>query len=480
MSRTIRGGKRHASSRKVFRPVVGGGFAINGLEGSINWARSPDTVLDAFYGKGNKNYTGPFQSSVLTSIASFNATRLDALITQLTEKYNKLSKLPNAAAFGNVIVKLKPMLAQKQQSEAAYAAGVAEKAAAKKAAAEAAAPTLEDIEAAAIKAQADAEAAAIKAQADAEAAAAAQAVIDAQLAADSQAAAAAQKVKEDKEFTIITEIYRLMSKPLPDRADYDSKKQNANVYIQNIATDLISSGKFNIRELLVFNTPIAPNEIDKRTQNLFNVYLKLAPSTQPGGLDDVYSKIQQDSLDATANAEATQLQALIASNKAQTNTLLNEMDKYSSLNCGTGNGEDVNNPTWNNWLPATIMGSTKVVPEPSGSIKEVPDGSTKSQKGGYDLYSLMGAPAAPAAPVDHPEVVKNNDKFSKISPDETWQAVLDRSNAFLAEIKMARNELVKLYDQKCQTKTEPVKGGSRRRRHKKRTRKSNKKRSGKK
>ena len=432
MSRTIRGGKSHASSRKVFRPVVGGFGPVTGLEGSINWAKSPDAVLDAFYGKGNKNYTGPFQASVVTSIASFNATRLDALIKQLTEKYTTMAKKPNAPAFGAVIVKLKPMLLQKQKAEAAAAADAAAAAAAEKAAAEAAAPTLEEIEAAAIKAQADAEAAA-----------AAQAVIDAQSAADSQAAAAAQKVKEDKEFTIITEIYRLMSKPLPDRADYESKKQNANVYIQSITTDLISSGKFNIRELLVFNTPIAPNEIDKRTQNFFNVYLKLAPSTQPGGLDDVYSKIQQDSLDATANAEATQLQALIAANKAQANTLLNEIDKYSSLSCAAVAGGNVN-----------------------------------AQNGGaWEWSSLIGGPAAA---VDHQEVVENNDKFSKISPDETWQAVLDRSNAFLAEIKMARNEMVKLYNQKCQTKIEPVKGGSRRRRNK-RARKSNKKkRSGKK
>jgi len=466
MSRTIRGGKRHASSRKVFRPVVGGGIAFTGLEGSIFRSTSPDGVLESFYGKGNKNYTGPFQASTIKDLASYSATRLAGIITQLTEKYNKFSKMPNAAQFGAVIVKLKPMLAQKQQSEAATAAAAAEKAAAEAAIVNAAPQTLEEIEAAAIKAQADAEAAA-----------AAQAADAAQAAADSQAAAAAQKVKEDKEFTIITEIYRLMNKPLPDRADYESKKQNTNVYIQTITTDLISSGKFNIRELLGFNTPIALNEIDKRTQNLFNVYLKLAPSTQPGGLDDVYSKIQQDNLDATANAEATQLQSLIAANKAQTNTLLNEMDKYSSLSCGTGDGEDVNNPTWN-WLPETIMGSTKVVPEQSGSIKEVPDGSTKSQKGGFNLF--VSAPAAPAAPVDHPEVVKNNDKFSKISRDETWQAVLDRSNVFLAEIKMARNELVKLYNQKCQTKIEPVKGGSRRRRHKKRARKSNKKRSGKK
>jgi hypothetical protein len=451
MSRTIRGGKSHASSRKVFRPVVGGFGPVTGLEGSINWAKSPDAVLDAFYGKGNKNYTGPFQASVVTSIASFNATRLDALIKQLTEKYTTMAKKPNAPAFGAIIVKLKPMLLQKQQAEAAIAAAAAEKAAAEAAIANAAPQTLEEIEAAAIKAQADAEAAAIKAQADAEAAAAAQAVIDAQSAADSQAAAAAQKVKEDKEFTIITEIYRLMSKPLPDRADYESKKQDANEYIKSIASDLISSGKFNIRELLVFNNPIAPNEIDKRTQNFFNVYLKLAPSTQPGGVDDVYSKIQQDSLDATANAEATQLQALIAANKAQANTLLNEIDKYSSLSCAAVAGGNVN-----------------------------------AQNGGaWEWSSLIGGPAAA---VDHPEVVKNNDKFSKISPDETWQAVLDRSNAFLAEIKMARNELVKLYDQKCQTKTEPVKGGSRRRhsnRHYKKTqkcaRKSNKKkRSGKK
>jgi hypothetical protein len=452
MSRTIRGGKRHASSRKVFRPVVGGGFAFTGLEGSIFRSTSPDGVLESFYGKGNKNYTGPFQASTIKDLTSYNATRLAGIITQLTEKYNKFSKMPNAAQFGAVIVKLKPMLAQKQQSESATAAAAAEKAAAEAAIANAAPQSLEEIEAAAIKAQADAEAAA-----------AAQAVIDAQLAADSQAAAATQTEKENKEFTIITEIYRLMSKPLPERKDYESKKQNANEYIQSIATDLISSGKFNIRELLVFNTPTAINEIDKRTQNLFNVYLKLAAVGKPVGLDDVYSKIQQNSLDAAANAEATQLQALISSNKTKANELLFEMDKYSSLNCGTG--EDGNQST-GSWIPQSLMGSTKVVA----------DGSVKSQKGGWDLTSIMGN----SAPADHPEVVKNNDKFSKITPDETWQAVLDRSNDFLAETKMARNELVKLYNQKCQTKIEPVKGGSRRRRHKKRARKSNKKRSGKK
>ena len=452
MSRTIRGGKRHASSRKVFRPIVGGGFAIIGLEGSIYRAMSPDGVLEAFYGTGNKNYTGPFQASVVKDLDSYSATRLDGIIKQLTEKYNKMSKKPNAAQFGAVIIKLKPLLAQKQQSEAANSAAAAEKAAAEAAIANAAPQTLEEIEAAAIKAQADAEAAA-----------AAQAVIDAQLAADSQAAAATQTEKENKEFTIITEIYRLINKSLPDRADYESKKQNANVYIQSITADLISSGKFNIRELLVFNNPIAPNEIDKRTQNFFNVYLKLAAVGKPVGLDDVYSKIQQNSLDAAANAEATQLQALISANKTKANEFLFEMDKYSSLNCGTG--EDGNQST-GSWIPESLMGSTKVVA----------DGSVKSQKGGWGLTSIMGN----SAPADHSEVVKNKDKFSKITPDETWQAVLDRSNDFLAETKMARNELVKLYNQKCQTKIETVKGGSRRRRHKKRARKSNKKRSGKK
>lgn len=394
----------------------GVGFGIFGLgiEGTISRATSPQHILDAFYGKGNTNYVGDFSPSVTNAFSKYNSAKMDALIKQLIEKliekHGKLGKLPNAVNVGSILLKLKKMSAKKKVMENA---AVEEKALSEKAAAEEEAKvplTIEELEAAA-----EADAVATQQREEEEA-----------------AVRELQNQKETKEFTFIVAIYNLLNKDLPDQAEYNQHKspEQSNYFINKIQADLIKSQKLKIAELLLFNNPL---DLDTRLSEYFKIYCKLTNlNINSTNLDAKYEEIIRTDTAAKAATASSKLQHEIDNNKMETNDLLWEMKSYEKLQCPVANA----NSGWG--LPAV-----------TSWFGESKNGT-------------------------HPDV--RLEMFTQVG-DETLDAVLAKSVQELASIKKARDALVALYNNTCGQNVEMKnvpKGGSRRRRHQKRSKKTKK------